>query len=285
MNKTIGGRAPALKQKTPTSLPLPDQLILDFDTDLKTAKRVQASFKSVWMRLAPSVKNHLSRCWKGKTTVLIPGLPEEWIAAREISFEKAPYLAVSESLPSTTMLSFDCSASCALLWHGGAVRLMKPRTLDVFIAENILSAYIRGKGVIPNPSTLSRLLKKYAHLDYAVLQEWSETFRTEICHLLDRQHPSRIVTSELVFMLKTGHTFTETLLAEEESPEEESPLLQQDSCDADLVLTQDPLINETYPEDEVSPEITRLLDQYEEPAEDTTFLNSKNGKMKRNRKK
>ena len=58
MNKTIGGRAPAQKQKTPTSIPLPERLMLHFDTDLKTAKRVHASFKGFWMRLTPSVKNH-----------------------------------------------------------------------------------------------------------------------------------------------------------------------------------------------------------------------------------
>jgi len=268
INKKIRGPAPARKQSTPASLPLPDRMVLYFDTDLKSARRVQASFKRAWSVFSPSVKQSLAHCWKGKTSVLIPGMPDEWIAPREIPLEKAPYLAVLESLPSARLLSFDCSASCALLWHAGAVRLMKPRTLDVFIAENILSAFIRGKGGIPKPATLSRLLKKYAHLDYALLHAWGEEFRTEIRCVLDRQHPSRLVTPELVFLLKTGRKPGEPLSLEEEGADEEESLFQQEPSEADPNLPDDPLAGDPSLEDDVSPEINRLLDQYEEPAEE-----------------
>jgi hypothetical protein len=257
-------------------LPLLDQLVLRYDTDQKTARRVQSAFNRVWKRLPPKVKSVLFSCWKAKSTVIIPGVPDEVIETRTISLPKAPYLAVSKCLPSTNMLSFDCSGSCALLWHGGVIPMMDALTLDVFIAENIISAYIRGKGQSPTRDSISKLLKKQIQVDYTVLQAWSKTFRKGISNLLDQQHPTRIVTPAIVLMIKNGHRFTDRLDTEEDTDqmtenglaEVQTDTREDSVTDVDVALIYDPLATESCPDDGVPHEITRLLDQYEETPED-----------------
>lgn len=264
--------------KQEAELPLLDQLVLRYDTDLKTARRVQSAFKRVWKRLPSKVKTVLSRSWKTKNCVVIPGLPEELIEARKISLPRAPYLAVLKSLPTTHMLSFDCSESCALLWHGGVIEMMDTLTLDIFIAENIISAYIRGKGLDPTRCTIAKVLKKQAQADYTVLHEWSQTYKKDVFNLLDRQHPTRIVTPEIVFMLKTGCRFFDVLDSEEDTAsiaeydvvDAQAETADDPMPDIDVASIYDPLANESYIGGEFSPETTRLLDQYEEPEEDGT---------------
>jgi hypothetical protein len=257
------------KPKEEATLPLLDGLVLHYDTDLKTAKTVQSAFKRVWKRLPVTVKKNLFRCWKDKTSVIIPGLADELIEERHISLDRGPYLAVLTSLPSTHMLSFDCSGRGALLWHGGVIKLMDTRTLDVFIAENIISAFIKRKGELPTPNVLSKVLKKQAEVDYAVLETWGKTFQREIFNLLDQQHPTRIVSPEIVYMMKTGCKFVDL---EEEEETEEGGEGDEPIRDNDVTVSYDPQANDSLQNDEVSPEITRLLDQYEEPTDDENFL-------------
>lgn len=148
--------------------------------------------------------------------------------------------------------------------------MMDALTLDVFIAENIVSAYIRGKGLSPTRDSISKHLKKQIQADYTVLQDWSRTFRKEIFNLLDRQHPTRIVTPEIALMMKTGHRFTDLLDGEVET--EDSGGGDDTMSDNDVTVIYDPLANDSLQDDEVSPEITRLLDQYEESADDENTL-------------
>lgn len=270
-----------LSIKQEAELPLIDQLILHYDTDQKTAKRVQASFERVWKRLPVTVKKDLFRCWKDKTSVIIPGLADELIEERHISLDREPYLAVLTSLPSTRMLSFDCSGRGALLWHGGVIKLMDSQTLDVFVAENIMSAYIKGKGVLPAPGVLSKVLKKQAAFDYTVLEAWGKSYKREISSLLDQQHPTRIMTPEIILLMKTGYKFADLLEDEEES--EEAGVGDAPVRDKDVALIYDPLANESVQDDEVSAETIRLLDQYEEPEEEgiPVLVTTKSIKQKR----
>lgn len=84
--------------------------------------------------------------------------------------------------------------------------------------------------------------------------------------MLDRQHPTRIMTPEIILLIKTGYKFPDLLDGEEET--EERGDSDNPKRDNDVTVTYDPLADETHQDDDVSPEITRLLDQYEEPTEE-----------------